>query len=241
MTKTAVVTGAGTGVGRAIVHALAREGWSVALVGRTPATLEEAIGAAPGAAEAGAITKLVAFPCDVGDSRAVEQMAARVRDALGDPDVLVNSAGINVARRALAGLSIEDFDKVIAVNLSGAFYCTRAFLPAMRARGRGTIVNIGSDAGIYANTVSGAADIASKFGLTGLTGAINAEERRNGVRACSIQPGEIDTPLLDKRPTPPPPKARAKMLKAEDVAACAMLAINLPERVVVEHLLVKPR
>jgi NAD(P)-dependent dehydrogenase (short-subunit alcohol dehydrogenase family) len=241
MTKIAVVTGAGTGVGRAIVHALARDAWSVALIGRTPATLDEAIAAAPPAAAPGAPARLLAIPCDVGDSRAVEQMAARVRDALGDPEVLVNSAGINIARRAMADLSIEDFDELIAVNLSGAFYCARAFLPSMRARGRGTILNIGSDAGIYANPISGPAYIASKFGLTGLTGAINAEERKNGIRACAIQPGEINTPLLDKRPTPPPHEARAKMLQAEDVAACAMLAINLPDRAVVEQLLVRPR
>jgi NAD(P)-dependent dehydrogenase (short-subunit alcohol dehydrogenase family) len=111
----------------------------------------------------------------------------------------------------------------------------------MRAQGRGTIVNIGSDAGVFANPISGPAYISAKFGLTGFTGALNAEERKNGIRACAIQPGEINTPLLDKRPKPPTAEARAKMLQAEDVAACAMLAINLPDQAVVEHLLLRPR
>ena len=81
----------------------------------------------------------------------------------------------------------------------------------------------------------------SKFGLAGLTQSINAEERGNGIRACAIFPGDIDTPLLEKRPSPPPAEARAKMMRAEDVAACAMLAINLPDRAVVEELIVRPR
>ena len=81
----------------------------------------------------------------------------------------------------------------------------------------------------------------SKFGLAGLTQSINAEERANGIRACAIFPGDIDTPLLEKRPAPPTAKARAKMLKSEDVAECALLAITLPPRAVVEEILIRPR
>ena len=81
----------------------------------------------------------------------------------------------------------------------------------------------------------------SKFGLVGLTQAINAEERARGIRACAILPGDIDTPLLDKRPAPPDATARAKMMLPEDIAACALLAINLPSRVIVEEMLVRPR
>jgi NADP-dependent 3-hydroxy acid dehydrogenase YdfG len=81
----------------------------------------------------------------------------------------------------------------------------------------------------------------SKFGLAGLTQSINAEERANGIRACAIFPGDIDTPLLDKRPAPPDAAARAKMLHAEDVAECAVFCLNLPEHVVVEEMLVRPR
>ncbi len=168
-------------------------------------------------------------------------MVERVHGELGEVIVLVNSAGVNVPKRALVDLSVEDYRQVIDVNVTGAFLCVQAFLPEMRKAGKGTIVNVISDAGLTANRISGAAYIVSKFGLTGLSHTINVEERRNGIRACAIFPGEIDTPLLEKRPVVPDAEARKKMLQAEDVAACVMLAINLPDRAVVEQLVVRPR
>ena len=236
MNNVAVVTGAGSGVGRAVTLELAKRGYDVALIGRHERTLEETISLA------GPTTgRLVAFPCDVADETLVRASAEGIRVQLGDPTVLVNSAGINVAARSLTELTPEDFDDVIAINLTGAFLCIHVFLPTMRKLGVGTIVNVISDAGLSANPVSGAAYTASKFGLTGLTETINVEERKNGIRACAIFPGEINTPLLDKRPTPPPPEAREKMLQAEDVAAAVMLAIDLPHRATVEKLLIRPR
>jgi NADP-dependent 3-hydroxy acid dehydrogenase YdfG len=110
----------------------------------------------------------------------------------------------------------------------------------MRLAGGGTIVNINSVAGLRANPVSGAAYTAAKFGLRGLTQTINIEESRHGIRACDIFPGEIDTPLIDKRPKPPTPEQRAKMLHAEDVAACVMLVVNLPPRAVVQEITIRP-
>jgi NAD(P)-dependent dehydrogenase (short-subunit alcohol dehydrogenase family) len=130
---------------------------------------------------------------------------------------------------------------MIDANLNGAYYCVQAFLPQMRARGSGTIVNIISDAGKQASPKAGPAYVMSKFGLAGLTQSINAEERANGVRACAIFPGDIDTPLLNKRPVPPDAAARSKMMKPEDIAECALLCIHLPPRVVVEEMLVRPR
>jgi NAD(P)-dependent dehydrogenase (short-subunit alcohol dehydrogenase family) len=231
MEKVAVVTGAGSGVGRAVANELAKRGYKVALLGRRREPIEEAARSIAG----------LAIVCDVADESSVTAMAQRIRQELGDVSVLVNSAGINVARRALADLSVEDFRKVVDVDLTGAFLCTHAFLPEMRKRKEGTIVNVISDAGLHANRISGAAYIAAKFGLTGLTATINAEERRNGIRACAVCPGEINTPLLDKRPVPPPAEARAKMLQSEDVAACVMLAIDLPHRATAEQILIRPR
>jgi NADP-dependent 3-hydroxy acid dehydrogenase YdfG len=111
----------------------------------------------------------------------------------------------------------------------------------MRERHSGTIVNIVSDAGLRANAKAGSAYVASKFGLAGLTESINAEERTQGIRACGIFPGDINTPLLEKRPTPPPADARVEMLQPEDIAECVWLAISLPPRAIVESLLVRPR
>ena len=115
-------------------------------------------------------------------------------------------------------------------------------VPSRHAQQRdGTIINIVSDAGKRANAKAGAAYVVAKFGLTGLTQSINAEEREHGIRACAIFPGDIDTPMLERRPTPPPPELRKLMLRPDDVADCVMLAVNLPSRAVVEELLIRPR
>jgi NAD(P)-dependent dehydrogenase (short-subunit alcohol dehydrogenase family) len=102
-------------------------------------------------------------------------------------------------------------------------------------------VNIVSEAGKIASPKSGPGYAISKFGMAGLTQATNAEERGHGIRACAIYPGDINTPILDKRPNPPDAEARARMMTAEDIAACAMLAIQLPMRTVIEEILVRPR
>ncbi len=236
MNKTSVVTGAGSGVGQAIALALVRQGWRVALVGRREAALQDT--ARMAGAEA---SRVLVCPCDIGDAAAVARMAGTVLEAFGAVEVLVNSAGTNAPRRALNVLSLEDYHAMMNTNLNGAYYCVQAFLPGMRASGTGTVVNIVSDAGKQANPKAGPAYAMSKFGLAGLTQSINAEERRNGVRACAIFPGDIDTPLLDKRPAPPPPEARARMMRSEDIAECALLCINLPSRAIVEEILVRPR
>ena len=236
MIKTAVITGAGSGVGQAIAIVLAKENWKVALVGRREVTLRQTL------KQAGKKSKnLLVCPCDIGNVKAVEKLAKRILAAFDEVEVLVNAAGTNAPRRALEVLSLEDYHAMIDTNLNGAYYCVQAFLPRMRARKSGTIINIVSEAGKQASPKAGPAYVMSKFGLTGLTQSINAEERGNGIRACAIFPGDIDTPLLDKRPAPPDAAARARMMRPEDVAACALLAINLPPRAVVEEILVRPR
>jgi NAD(P)-dependent dehydrogenase (short-subunit alcohol dehydrogenase family) len=236
MSKTAVVTGAGSGVGQSLALKLAQQGWRVALVGRRAEALNET------AKLAGSLAKqFLVCPCDIGDSDAVQAMSKKVLDEFKEVEVLVNAAGTNAPRRGLEVLSLEDYHAMIDTNLNGAYYCVQAFLPRMRARRSGTIVNIVSDAGKQANPKAGPAYVMSKFGLTGLTQSINCEERANGIRACAIFPGDIDTPLLDKRPSPPDAAARAKMMKSEDIADCALLCINLPPRAVVEEILVRPK
>ena len=236
MARTAVVSGAGSGVGQAIALALCREGWSVGLVGRRRSALEETIKLA---GERGAA--MLATPCDIADSNQVQQMAATIEQKLGTSQVLVAAAGINIPKRNWDVLSTEDFRNVIDTNLTGTFNCVRALLPGMRKLSSGTVIVIVSDAGILASAKAGAAYVASKFAQRGLVQSLNAEERSHGIRATAILPGDINTPLLDRRPIPPPPEARAKMLQPQDIAACAMLAINLPDRAIIEELLVRPR
>jgi len=234
--KTAVVTGAGSGVGQATAVGLAREGWRVALVGRRVAALEETVRLAGAQA-----AQCLVCPCDVGDAAAVARMAGQVLAAFERVEVLVNAAGTNAPQRALEVLSLADYRAMLAANLDGAYYCVQAFLPQMRAGGSGTIVNIVSDAGKAASPKAGPAYVMSKFGLAGLTQSINAEERARGVRACAVFPGDIDTPLLDKRPQPPDAAARAKMLRSEEVAQCALFCIRMPAHAIIEELVVRPR
>jgi NADP-dependent 3-hydroxy acid dehydrogenase YdfG len=235
MNKVAIVTGAGSGVGRATAVKLAQQGWSLALIGRTESTLEET------ARLSGAKERCLVHRMKIGDLAATREMADAVLKRFERVDLLVNAAGTNVPKRSLEVLSMEDYHEMIDSNLNGAFYLVQSVLPTMRRQKSGMIVNIVSDAGRQASPKAGPGYVISKFGMVGLTQAINQEERGHGVRACAILPGDIDTPLLDKRPSPPPPEARARMLQPEDVADCVMLAVNLPDRAVVEELLIRPR
>ena len=228
-----MVTGAGSGIGRAAAIRLAREGATLALIGRTSERLAEtrqAIG------DAG----IEIYPADVGDPQAVDAVVTAVLARFSRIDVVVNAAGINVPRRSLADGSVEDFEHVLNTNLRGAFLLSRAVLPAMRTQGGGTIIHVVSDSAMRGNDFAGVAYTASKFGVRGLAQAINAEERRHGIRVTAIYPGEVNTPLLDKRAVPVPAEARQKMLQPEDVAECIALAALLPPRAIVEELVVRP-
>src|SRR5690606_554873 len=172
--------------------ALAREGWRVALVGRRKETLEET-------------ARLIVaerspfhfYPCDVSSEAAVAQLGRDVLAEFGRVDALINAAGTNTPRRSLEELSPKDYRRLLDTNLNGPYWCVQAFLPSMRTHGRGTIVNVISEAARQASPKAGPAYSASKAGLMGLTQAINAEERGRGIRACALLPGDIDTPLLD--------------------------------------------
>jgi NADP-dependent 3-hydroxy acid dehydrogenase YdfG len=231
----AIVTGAGTGVGRATAIALAKRGWRVAILGRTQATLDET------RALCAAGERVVAHVADVGRNDQVERVVVAVSAQWGRVDVLVCAAGTNTPQRSIAAVSLEKYHELVDANLHGSFYAARAVLPGMRSRRRGLIVTVVSIAGKKASALSGVGYVVSKFGQGGLTQAINAEENANGIRACAVYPGDIDTPILLKRPNMPPPEARANMLTADDVAACVMLAVDLPERAVIDEIIVRPR
>jgi NADP-dependent 3-hydroxy acid dehydrogenase YdfG len=231
----AVVTGGGSGIGQAAAVALAREGADVAVVGRRREPLEE-VAALVG--HEGRRALPVAL--DVADAGAVQRLAAEVVDSFGRVDVLVNSAGINVPRRDLASLSVEDWHRVLQINLTGTFLTTNAFLPAMRSRRTGTVVNISSMAGYRPSALTGPAYNAAKAGVNSLTESVNMAERRNGIRACVICPGEVATPILENRPVPPSAEARATMLQPEDIADTVVFVATLPQRANVELLTIYP-
>ncbi|MEE8274200.1 MAG: SDR family NAD(P)-dependent oxidoreductase [Alphaproteobacteria bacterium] len=177
----AVVTGAGRGIGAAIARRLAGHGARVTLMGRNAARLDDAAAALPGAR---------AVPCDVTDEAAVGRAFA---DA-GATDILVNNAGTAISA-PFARTTIEQFRAMLDVNLTGAFLCSRAVLPAMvEARG-GRIVNVASTAGLrgYAYV---AAYCAAKHGLVGLTRALALETAAQGITVNAVCPGYTDTDML---------------------------------------------
>jgi len=234
--KIVVVTGASSGLGQAIAIKLAQRGFTVAAVARRADALAQTVEKAKPAD-----SRITPVTCDISDPAAVEKMAGEVLGKFGTVHALVNSAGINTPDRSFANLSLKTFQHVIGINETGTFLCIQAFLPTMRKQQSGTIVNISSDSAIQPSMKAGAAYVASKMAVRGMTLSLNAEERVNGIRACAIYPGDIDTPLLEKRPTPPTADARKKMLHPDDVAECVLLAITLPDRAVIEELLIRPR
>jgi NAD(P)-dependent dehydrogenase (short-subunit alcohol dehydrogenase family) len=222
-------------MGRAIAVALAAEGAAVGLVARGAEALEET---ARAARERGG--PIYSFAGDVADDglakRAVEELVARC----GRLDLLVNNAGTNTFHRNLADMSAEDWRRVFETNVTGAFLFTRFALRHMRTAGGGQVINITSGAGLAPNPPAGVAYSASKHALHSLTTSINLEERRHGIRACAIAPGETDTPNLGLRPRPPSPEALSRMLRPEDIAAAVLYVASQPPHVSVELVVVNP-
>ena len=233
--QAAVVTGAGSGIGRATALALGRAGARVVLAGRRPGALEDTA-AALRAAGAVALT----HPGDVTLPETAPALAAAAERAWGRLDILVNNAGANVPVRDLDQLSVDGWRTVFDANLHSTFLVTASALPLMRRQGGGTIVNVASVAGLTASLLSGPAYSAAKSAVVSFTQSVNLAERRHGVRACAICPGEVATPIMDLRPFPPSAEARATMLQPEDVADAILLVVSLPPRATVDLVTIRP-
>jgi NADP-dependent 3-hydroxy acid dehydrogenase YdfG len=228
--KVAWITGGGSGIGLAGAIELARAGARVVISGRNHDTLLAA------EKQVKALGSCEAIALDVANKNAVAQAVERI----GRVDILVNSAGINDPKRNFVNVSAEAWDRIVGVNLSGMFYCVQAVLPGMRSRKDGVIVNVSSWAGRYASTLTGPAYNATKHAVVALTESINMEEGLNGIRATSVLPGEVATPILEKRPVPPPPEVRAKMLQAEDLGKTIAFIASLPPRACVNEIIISP-
>lgn len=231
---TAVITGGGSGIGAACAVALAAEGCQVVISGRRAEPLEAT---AARVADPGSIHPVTA---DVGNPQSVEALFATAVELCGPVDLLINNAGINIPRRAFAEMSIADWDRVLRINASGAYYCMREVVPSMRERGGGLIINISSVAGIRASELGGAAYTASKFAMAALGRTVELEELQHGIRVTNIYPGEVETPILEDRPQPVSAEHRARILQPEDVAAAVLMVACLPARASVPELVIKP-
>ncbi|MBV8987039.1 MAG: SDR family NAD(P)-dependent oxidoreductase [Solirubrobacterales bacterium] len=220
--RVAIVVGASTGIGAATARAFADAGAEVHAAARRRPELGAGV---------------IGHELDVADRAAVDALAAQLA-ANGPVHAVVVAAGTNIPERTLERLAPENWDLMLAVNLTGAYNVVHAFLDAVRET-RGDVVLIGSVSGSWPDP-SGAAYQATKAGLLAFARAAGFEEHRGGVRFTTVLPGIVDTPIMDRRPEPPPPEVRAHMLQPDDVAAACLFAVTLPPRAHVPELTIIP-
>ena len=233
--KVAWITGAGSGIGEATAHAMAKEGAIVALTGRRKEPLDTVAHAIE---KAGG--KALVEPGDVMDKAMAPAVVARIIKATGRLDVLVNNAGTNVTARTFAVLTPENLDYVIQANLNGAYYCVLAVLPQMRAQKDGVLIHTSSWAGRYVSPLSGTAYTASKHAVVAMSHSLNMEEFRNGIRSSVICPHEISTPILETRPVKVTEEERARMLQSEDMANLYVYIAMQPPHVCINEVTIAP-
>jgi NAD(P)-dependent dehydrogenase (short-subunit alcohol dehydrogenase family) len=224
--RVVVVTGASRGIGRAIAERMERALASVVRVSRSQAPARS--------------DKRLDVPCDISDPRQVADLAERVEAELGVPDVVVNSAG-SFLLKPFEATTPEDLAAQLAANLVGPFHVARQFLPRMRSRGSGRLINLGSIADHRAfpeNAAYGAA----KYGLRGLHEVLREEYRGSGVLCTLLSPGPTDTPAWD--PVDPDHREgftpRARMLQPEDVAEAVQWIATRPPHLDIDWIRLGP-
>jgi NAD(P)-dependent dehydrogenase (short-subunit alcohol dehydrogenase family) len=232
--KTALVTGGGSGIGWGIAQSFAEAGAKVAISGRREDLLRQAAMSWNGQ------PAMIFHACDVANRNDVHQLFEWANRQLGQIDILVNSAGVNIKTRKMSEMSPEQWDYVMGVNVTGAYHCMREVLPQMQQRRDGVIVNISSISGKRATALGGVAYSASKFAMAALGTAVANENVRHGVRITTVYPGEVNTPILLHRPNPVSDEHKAAMLQPEDVGQLVLAITCLPPRAHVPEVIIKP-
>ncbi len=229
----AIVTGASSGIGKATALAFARAGIEVALVSRSAKKLE----IVADEINVGTQAKASVYPIDLAIVDRVKLKIAEICDHFGSIDILVNNAGIGYTN-SLSNTTLEDWQKVIELNLNSPFQCIQGVLPQMRDRRKGTIINVASIAAFNAFPNWGAYSV-SKAALVALGKALSVEERVNGIRTVTISPGSVDTPIWDTD-TVQADFNREAMLTPEIVAQSILHTALLPDYAVVEEMIITP-
>jgi len=233
--KVVWVTGAGTGIGRAGALMFAREGAAVALIGRRRDKLDEV------AAEIHSIGgKAAVEALDVADRKKVDKAGERLLKRLGRVDMLVNNAGLNVVNRRLDEITAQDWDYILAVNLTGAFNMVQAAMPAMRKQKDGLIINVASTAAKRVSGVAGIAYSASKFGMLGMSLSLTQEAWKFGIRACCLCPDDVNTPIMARRKVKYPPEVLEQFIQPEDLAETMRFVALMPRRTSIPEMIIYP-
>ncbi len=229
-----VITGGASGIGLGVARAFVLAGAKVAIGGRRKETVEAAVASIDGQG------KIFGHILDVTNREQVATFFEWAEQKIGEPQILVQAAGINIRNRSIDIMTPEDWDQVIATNATGAYNCLHAVLPKMRANRSGLIINISSIAGKRAISLGGVAYCASKFAMTAMGTCVANEVGNDGVRITNVYPGEVNTPILDQRPTPVTAEHKQRILQPEDVAAMIIAIANLPPQAHVPEIVIKP-
>jgi NADP-dependent 3-hydroxy acid dehydrogenase YdfG len=237
--KTAVVTGASSGIGEATVRALVAEGAAVVAGARRKERLEELV---EEVTQVGG--KMVGVECDITDEKQAQDLVRRVVEEFGRIDVLVNNAGIMLLSKIERGLS-DEWRRMFDVNVMGLLYATHAAIRYMKEQGSGHIVNISSVAGRRVRPTTGVYS-GTKFAVNAISEALRQELLEDSIRVTVIEPGVVETELQshmtdeEARESLDAMRERLDALQAEDIANAIAYAVTQPERVSVNEILIRP-
>tara|TARA_B100000029_G_C17454591_1_gene916231 strand:+ start:292 stop:1068 length:777 start_codon:yes stop_codon:yes gene_type:complete len=231
-----LITGAGSGIGREIAKKFVDAGSKTIIIGRRSDQLEG--------------TKEICDPkkrnnvfikaCDITQEKDLDELLDFIKNEFGKLDVLVNNAGASSAVRTISHVTEEMWDNVFDLNIKAVYQLSQKLIPLMLENQSGTIITISSMAALNPGLLGGAPYGAAKAGVTNLMGHINAELNSQGIRATAIMPAEVDTPILKNRAIPPNQEARDTMMKPEDLADTVFLCASLPQRTVIEQIVMSP-
>lgn len=228
--KSVVIVGGGSGMGASLAIALAASGAKVMIGGRRLAALQQTA----------LHTSILFHTVDVACRQSTNEFFDAATRQLGQIDILVIAAGTNIKNRSMAEMSPQQWDQLLAINATGTYNCMHAVLPAMRQRGCGTIMSISSIAGKRAIALGGIAYSASKFAATALGTCVSNEVAADGVKVINVYPGEVNTPLLEQRPSPVSEEHKQRILQPDEVTEMLLAVLNLPDNVHVPELVIKP-
>ena len=233
--KVCLITGGGSGIGRATANKMAKEGARIIVVGRTQTKIDETVSSIKkdGGYASG-------YATDVSDQALVDDLVSSVIQEHSKIDLLLNNAGHSSKHRRLTTTTATEIQSVIDSNLIGTIYCSQAVVPHMLSAEEGTIINVASIAGLSPSNLGGMIYSAVKAAVINFTGFLNDDLKNTGIRASVVIPGEVDTPILDNRPIPPDENARAKMVTAEDTAEAISMIARLPLRTNIPELQIRP-
>jgi NADP-dependent 3-hydroxy acid dehydrogenase YdfG len=233
--KVCVITGAGSGIGRETAILMAKKGAEVILVGR----LIEKLDAVKSEVEnIGGVA--FTYPLDIANHEVVQTMAHQIIEKFKKIDILINCAGDNAYHRKLLTTNSNEISAVFNSNIFGTIYCTQAVVRVLDDPSQVTIINVSSLAATSPGMHAGMAYGTAKAAVSNFTKYLNREFRNTGFRASVIITGEVNTPMLEKRPYPPDEKARAAMITAEEVAEVITFIASMPQRVTIPEIVMRP-